>query len=270
CVYCHDDETTKGKLRMDSPEAMLAGGSSGALFIAGDAANSRMVERMRLPMDHEDHMPPPEKRQPGEEEIAALVWWIENGASFDMKLSDAEVPESVRRLIPEPEDGGGKATAIEGELDLELVRELRDQLLTVQRIQQGDDRLWVNFSAIATTAGDDFLQQLRTLANFVVWLDLSRTQITDAAMPVLASMQNLEELNLNNCEITDAGLKNITALDQLERLNLTGTSVSEASLPVLLELTSLETVHLYQTEWSRQGVELLRRIRPALTVNIGQ
>lgn len=270
CVYCHDDETTKGKLRMDSPEAMLAGGSSGALFIAGDAANSRMVERMRLPMDHEDHMPPPEKGQPGEEEIAALVWWIENGASFDMKLSDAEVPESVRRLIPEPEDGGGKATAIEGELDLELVRELRDQLLTVQRIQQGDDRLWVNFSAIATTAGDDFLQQLRPLANFVVWLDLSRTQITDAAMPVLASMQNLEELNLNNCEITDAGLKNITALDQLERLNLTGTSVSEASLPVLLELTSLETVHLYHTEWSRQGVELLRRIRPALTVNIGQ
>lgn len=269
CVYCHDDETTKGKLRMDSPEAMLAGGSTGPLFVPGDPENSLMLQRLHLPDDHEDHMPPIEKRQPSEEEIAALVWWIESGASFEMKLSAAEVPESIRELVPSSE-GTEETTVIEGELNLEVVQDLRDQLLTIQRIQQGDERLWINFNAIATTAGDDFVQQLQPLANFIVWLDLARTQITDASMPLIANMQNLEELKLNSCAITDAGLKQLSGLRQLKKLNLTQTSVSEASLPTLLELESLEAVHLFGTEWSSEGVKLLRKIRPDLTVNIGE
>jgi len=268
CVYCHDDETTKGKLRMDSPEAMLAGGRSGPLFVAGDRENSLMLERMHLPDAHEDHMPPIEKRQPSEEEIEALVWWIESGASFEMKLTDPQVPQSIHDLIPAGEDKED-AFRPEGELNLMVVQELRDQLLTVQRIQQGDDRLWINFNAIATTAGDDFLEQLRPLANYVSWLDLARTQITDASMPTIAQMQNLEELNLNACAITDAGVAQLKGLGKLKKLNLTETSVSEVSLPTLLQMESLESIHLFQTGWSEEGAALLRRIRPDLSVNIG-
>lgn len=268
CVYCHDDERTKGKLRMDSPQAMFAGGSSGPLFVAGDIENSLMLQRIHLPMEDEDHMPPIEKRQPSEEEIAALVSWVENGASLEMKLSDGEVPESIQALLPAEEVKEELSIPV-GELDLELVQELRDQLLTIQRIQQGDDRLWINFNAIATIAGDVLLKQLQPLADFIAWLDLSRTQITDASMPVIASMQNLEDLSLNFCQITDAGLAQLKGLSKLKKLNLTETSVSEVSLPTLLEMESLEIVHLFGTDWSREGVELLRRIRPELVVNIG-
>lgn len=268
CVYCHDDERTKGKLRMDSPQAMFAGGSSGPLFVAGDIENSLMLQRIHLPMEDEDHMPPIEKRQPSEEEIAALVSWVENGASLEMKLSDGEVPESIQALLPAEEVKEELSIPV-GELDLELVQELRDQLLTIQRIQQGDDRLWINFNAIATIAGDVLLKQLQPLADFIAWLDLSRTQITDASMPVIASMQNLEDLSLNFCQITDAGLAQLKGLSKLKKLNLTETSVSEVSLPTLLEMESLEIVHLFGSDWSREGVELLRRIRPELVVNIG-
>jgi uncharacterized membrane protein len=266
CVYCHDDETTKGKLRMDSPEAMLIGGRSGPLFIAGEIENSLMLQRIHLPMDDEEHMPPAEKRQPSEEEIAALAWWIEGGASFEMKLSDAQLPESIQALLPSSAEDE-QVLMPEGELNLQVVQDLREQLLTIQRIQQGDDRLWISFNAVATTAGDDFLRQLRPLGNFVAWLDLSRTQITDASMPVIATMQNLEELNLNACRINDAGLEQLSGLSQLKRLNLAGTQVSEASLPVLLQLQSLETVHLFQTQWSPEGAGLLRKIRPDMVVN---
>lgn len=268
CVYCHDDETSKGRLRMDSPEAMRAGGSSGPLFIAGDVENSLMLQRIHLPMEDEEHMPPPTKRQPSEEEVAALTWWIESGASFEMKLNDPELPESIQALLPVPEDQETVRIS-EGELNLEVVQELRDQLLTIQRIQQGDERLWISFSAIATTADDRFLQKLRSLANFIAWLDLSRTQISDASMPVIATMQSLEDLNLNSCRISDAGLAQLKGLSKLKKLNLTETSVSEVSLPMLLQMESLEVVHLFDTRWSREGIELLRRIRPELTVNIG-
>mgnify|MGYP006283249345 CR=1 FL=1 len=269
CVYCHDDEVTKGKLRMDSPEAMLAGGSSGALLVAGDVESSLMLQRIHLPMEDEEHMPPKEKRQPGEAEIAALAWWIENGASFEMKLSDPGVPESIHALLPEAEQGATVA-APKGELDLQVVGELRDQLLAVQRIQQGENRLWINFNAIATTAGDDFLKQLQPIANFVVWLDLSRSQITDASMPVIASMENLEELKLSACAITDEGLGQLTGLTELKELNLTQTSVGDPSLPAILQMKSLEAVHLFGTEWTPEGLELLRRIRPDLSVNAGE
>jgi len=268
CVYCHDGETTKGKLRMDSPAAMLAGGRSGPLFVPGDVANSLLLQRMHLPADDEEHMPPIEKRQPSEEEKAALVWWIESGASFDVKWSDAQVPESIQALIPTAaEDELLHLPA--GDLNLELVQALRDQLLTIQRIQQSEDWLWINFNAVATTAGDELVQQIRPLANFIVWLDLSRTQITDASMAVMAEMQHLEELNLNSCAITDEGLQALGNLSQLRRLNLTGTRVSDVSLPLLLQMKSLETVHLFQTRFSPEAVKLLRNIRPELVVNAG-
>jgi hypothetical protein len=255
---------------MDSPEAMRAGGSSGPLFIPGDVENSLMLRRIHLPDDHEAHMPPIEKSQPSEEEIAALAWWIESGASFDMKLSAAEVPESIHALVPGAEEEEEEAFVPEGELNLEVVRELREQLLTVQRIQQGEDRLWINFSAIATTAGDDFVPQLQPLANFVTWLDLARTQITDASMSTIAMMQNLEELNLNSCQITDEGVKQLEGLDKLKDLNLTQTSVSEASLPTLIQLESLESVHLFGTQWTPEGAEVFRKIRPDIFVNFGE
>lgn len=268
CVYCHDDETTKGKLRMDTPEFMLAGGSSGPLFIAGDIENSLMLQRIHLPMEDEEHMPPKEKRQPGEEDIAALSWWIESGASVDMKLTSPEVPDFIRELI-QAEVEVVEANMPQGDLDMKLIQSLRDQLLTVQRIQQGDKRLWINFSAIATTAGDEFMLQLEPVADFIVWLDLSRTQITDASMPVIASMQYLQKLNFNSTNITDAGLAQLGGLSELKQLNLTQTQVTDASLPVLQALEFLEAVHLFDSQWTPEGVEQLRAARPDLTVTFG-
>lgn len=268
CVYCHDDETTKGKLRMDTPEFMLAGGSSGPLFIAGDIENSLMLQRVNLPMDDEEHMPPKEKRQPSEEAIAALVWWIGSGASFELKLNDPEVPEFVRALVQSGEETG-ETSVIAGELDLAAIQSLRDQLLTVQRIQQGDKRLWINFSAIATTAGDEFMPQLQPIADFIVWLDLSRTQITDASMPVIASMKHIQKLSLIACNITDTGLAQLSGLNDLIQLNLTQTNVTDASTPVIEQMESLETVHLFQSQFTQEGIEQLRAARPDLTVNFG-
>lgn len=271
CVYCHDAEVTKGKLRMDSPGHMRAGGSSGPLFVAGDVENSLMLQRIHLPLDDEEHMPPAKKSQPGEAEIAALVWWIESGASFEMKLADAAVPESVRALIPSTKEGEDEPVFVPaGELDLQVVQALRDQLLTVQRIQQGEDRLWIKFSAVAPTAGDEFVEQLLPLTNFVTWLDLARTQITDASMSTVGKMVNLEELNLNACKITDEGIKQLEGLSQLKKLNLSGTSVSEAALPTLLKLEALEAIYLFRTQWTPEGVAVLRRIKPGVNIVLGE
>jgi hypothetical protein len=83
CSGCHGPEKQKAELRADSREALLKGGSSGPAVVAGKARESRLIQRLLLPITHEDHMPPEGKPQPSLAEIVALEWWIEQGAPAD-------------------------------------------------------------------------------------------------------------------------------------------------------------------------------------------
>ena len=94
CSACHGPDKHKGKLRLDSLEGVQAGGGDGPVIKAGHAEDSPMVQRLRLPSDDDDHMPPDGKPQPTPEEIKLIEWWINAGAP---------VAESVEDLKPEPE-----------------------------------------------------------------------------------------------------------------------------------------------------------------------
>ena len=57
-----------------------------------------MLIRIHLPEDDDDHMPPKKKRQLTGNRIDALTWWVAKGASFEMRISDPQVPETIRDL----------------------------------------------------------------------------------------------------------------------------------------------------------------------------
>jgi len=81
CVICHGPEKQKAGLRVDSYEALLKGGDSGPALVIGKAAESRLIQRVLLPPDDDDHMPPQGKAQPTPAEILLLQLWIDNGTS---------------------------------------------------------------------------------------------------------------------------------------------------------------------------------------------
>jgi mono/diheme cytochrome c family protein len=76
CVSCHGAKKVKGKLRMDSLEALKKGGSEGAAFVAGDLKKSLMHVRVTLPPDDEEFMPT-EGTKLSKEQIQSLALWIE-------------------------------------------------------------------------------------------------------------------------------------------------------------------------------------------------
>jgi uncharacterized membrane protein len=81
CVECHGPLKQKGDLRLDAFDARwFEPGEFGTVVVAGRAAESELVRRMRLPLDDEDHMPPAKKPQHSVEELATLERWIEAGA----------------------------------------------------------------------------------------------------------------------------------------------------------------------------------------------
>ncbi|HYG33565.1 MAG TPA: c-type cytochrome domain-containing protein, partial [Clostridia bacterium] len=99
CVSCHGPEKAKGGLRLDTMEAILKGGESGPVLVAGKSAESDLLKRIRLPEDHDDHMPPAGKPQLTAEETTLLQWWIDSGASADKKVAELKPPANVSRIV---------------------------------------------------------------------------------------------------------------------------------------------------------------------------
>jgi uncharacterized membrane protein len=83
CSPCHGPEKQKADLRVDSLEVLLKGGKDGPALVPGKAKDSRLIQRLLLPLNNDDHMPPEGKPQPTPAEITLLEWWIESGAPAD-------------------------------------------------------------------------------------------------------------------------------------------------------------------------------------------
>ena len=118
CASCHGEEKQKGKLRVDSLEAILKGGSEGESVIPGKVDDSSLIQRVFLPIDDDEHMPPEDKEQLTEQETAVLAFWIQSGAKGDATIGSLKPDEKTNTAIahvlanlPKPEKAMAKADA---------------------------------------------------------------------------------------------------------------------------------------------------------------
>src|SRR5580658_7774496 len=77
CQKCHGGAAHKGGLRLDSRDAALKGGDSGAAVVPGNPEASPMIEAINY---RGLEMPPTGKLRP--REIEALVEWVKMGAPW--------------------------------------------------------------------------------------------------------------------------------------------------------------------------------------------
>src|SRR5580693_9768477 len=77
CQKCHGGATHKGGLRLDSRDAALKGGDSGAVVVPGSPDASPMIEAINY---RGLEMPPTGKLKP--RDIAALAEWVKMGAPW--------------------------------------------------------------------------------------------------------------------------------------------------------------------------------------------
>lgn len=99
CNKCHSEEKSKGDLRLDTFEMAMKGGENGNNIVAGKPGDSLTMQRIALPMDDDEHMPPEGKDQLTPAEVAALKYWIESGASATQKLSEAKFPAEAAPAV---------------------------------------------------------------------------------------------------------------------------------------------------------------------------
>jgi hypothetical protein len=116
-----------------------------------------------------------------------------------------------------------------------------------------------------TNVSDADLKQVSYLTD-TKFLDLSRTQITDAGLVHLASLSKLEGLYMSGVKVGDSGLASLAGLRDLKSLDLTETLVTDRGLVHLKRLTKLEALHVNGTGVTAQGISELKKSLP--TVNV--
>ena len=117
---------------------------------------------------------------------------------------------------------------------------------------------------------DDDLKILQYIAQHLVILDLTNSQVTDQGLAVLQKFPNLKKLILEGSEkITVNGLKNISTIPSLELINLIRLKLDDSAVDILSGMGSLQQVFLYQTGLSAEAIQKLKDSRPRMFVNAG-
>lgn len=276
CYSCHSSEKQKGKLRLDLEQYILKGGEGGNTVLKGKADESELIKRLLLPESDEDHMPPREKPQLSQNEIALLHWWINSGAEFDKKVKDIHQPDNIKAVLAALEKGG---TATENQISYvpekeadpaneKDIRRLRNAGVMVVPVAKNSNFLSANFIN-ARSLADTVLDALKSVKDQLIWLKLEHGSVTDGTLKAIKSCGNLTRLSLNHTRITDKGLEELTGLEELRSLSLVGTKVSARGVAQLSKLKKLKSIYLYQTDVKRTDWNTLKGVFPLVNIDSG-
>ncbi len=269
CVSCHNDSKSKGDLRMNSPEALEAGGESGPLFISGRPQDSELMKRIHLPLEDENHMPPKSKKQLTDEQILLLHWWIESGAPFAGRVGDLQMTEEIHQIINRysTPTSGEPAIAVANVSD-QTLEDLRKSGYPIYRMGEGSSFVGVDF-----TNRDDLktrdLKKLSKVREQLVELKLGFSSVRDPMMKTISLFPHLQKLYLQGTDVTTKGINKLKNHDYLSSLNLYDTAVDDGIVETLVSMPMLKEVYLWQSKVDSSGIAELSREKPQLQINYG-
>lgn len=250
CMGCHKASKSKGELRLDEPEFILAGGESGTLFNDTNAIKSLLLERIHLPLEAEEHMPPDGKPQLSSAELNLLRWWIENDHCFDCKVKELSATADIQLALQAyeaPQDHWSQLDL--APVSAKRLGKLRAVGVSVMPLAEGSPFLSVDVAR--KNIDKKMLRALRPVRAHIVLFRAGFSDFSDAEAGFLAGCHNLRKLELQATAITDESLESIKKLAHLQSLNLYKTGVTDEGLQHLSEMKTLQQLYLWQSKVSK-------------------
>jgi uncharacterized membrane protein len=265
CYECHTARNVKGGLELESWAAIQRGGKDGAVLFAGEPEKSLLYQRINLPLEHQEHMPPRRRAQPSPEEMALIRKWIALGAPEKGTLAAVHLDSRLLSVVAQLPAllSSGVVAADSGasmEIDYAAVAKLRASLaaavarlqakypniITYESRQSAD--LCLNAAPLGRKFGDEDMAALAPLRDRIVWADLSGTAVTDRSALGIGAMKGLRSLKLANTAVTDSFVPALASLIQLETLNIYDTSVTPAAMSGLERLHAIRRIYVASTK----------------------
>ncbi len=269
CVRCHSTSKTKGDLLMATVEGMKAGGKTGALFVKGDTEKSLMLQRIHLPIEEKEHMPPKGKQQLLSDEITLINWWIQEGANFTAKVKDVKKDDKITTILNKFMVPVDDTNDIEVDAVAESVlQKISAKGIPIFRVAENSPFVEVNLSR-QKDVNKNTIKALKPVAQQLISLNLAGTDIKDSDLSQLSNFPHLQKLFLQQTNITDKGIGELNKLDYLSYLNLYETKITDESLPILSKLKRLKKLYLWQTSTTNDGIAKFVNQKPKTKVNVG-
>ena len=262
CYECHGANKQKGRLRLDQRASVFRGEDhEDWRIIPGDPEESEVFHRISLPADDFDIMPP-EGDPLTAEQIALIRQWIAEGAEWPEGAHGEGALEVERIEIRE-------LSPAEEEAERAAIARVAERGGLIMPIAEDTRALYLNLSLLAEPFEDADMKLLRGLEPTLVWLNLGRSQITDAGVRELERFAELRRVHLNGTDVGDAAMASLAKLERLRFLNLYGTNVTDAGATRLAGLNDLRKVFLWQTEVTEEAAARLREANPNLQIDLG-
>ena len=266
CMQCHSEKSASGDLVMESHEQIMEGGDSGAALVSEDASESEIFKRVTLSQSSVKFMPT--KGIPmNYNEMLLLKWWIDNGADFEEKTSNVEVPEDVIASIYSlynvdftPRPWYEKETG--PEIDSSALAAIIGKGFKVTKLSNSDNFVEVS-NPDATITGD---LGLNGIYENVFILDLKNAELSDNAYNEISELTNIIRLQLQGSNARSQEVKRIKALPRLEAINLFGTQIDDEALEHLSTFPALRRIYTWQTNVTEAGIAQLNERRPDIEV----
>lgn len=240
CMGCHNQQKAKGELVMETEALLLKGGKNGKLWDTAAADLGLLLQRIHLPLQQKEHMPPKNKPQLTDEEIEIITQWISKGSDFKLKVADLSPTDTLYQIAK-----SNFTTVYDfAAADAGVVSKLNTVNRVVNFEAAGSPALSVNFFN-ANLFNSAQLNELKEVKTQVVSLDLARMPLKDEDIKLISEFENLRHLNLSFTGIAHLG--ELKKLKFLQSLGLSGTNVSASELDQLQSLPNLKTVYVWNT-----------------------
>lgn len=242
CVSCHGVKKQKGKLRLDTEQAIKKGGKTGSIFPVGNS-KGEVIRRIHLPAEDDDHMPPLEKIQLTSTEVSILSeWLIEKdpfGVTVDQTNSQALIKYSSS-LTGNNEEFYWPTEPIDPPSTKSL-KKLKEYGVSVNTLGKENNYLEMKVpSDLKPNA--DFWEAYRDISPNLFSLDLRDFRMSNDEFEKFMTANQLRKLYLNNARLENISLVVLMNLKSLRYLNLVGAGLGYEKIKILSGHPSLKEI----------------------------
>ena len=273
CASCHNPRKSKGELDMSTLASLFEGGEHGAVIKAGDIGESSLIQRVFLPEDDEEHMPPEGKPQLNAAEIDLLQAWIDQGASKIANLTELEETNPLHLAATRwmasqgVQASKGPSYAFEA-ASPKLIEELNTPFRRISPISANSPALEATIF-VRSAYTPQQISDLNPLREQLISLNLSQLPITDSDLKLVSNFTSLEKLWLNGTDISSEGLKSLANCDQLRSLALSSTQVGPELTDILAQWENLREVFVWNTQLDTSDLQAIASQYPEVQVEMG-